>query len=334
MLDGGECILFLCKREILMGEFKFSKRVLFIGVPDMAYAGLETLLTAGVNIVGVVGPLKSHNTYKDFRNYVLSKKLNFIEYNSLSDDQLINNLRALNIDIATTFSFNQKIPKVFMEQIKDGILNLHPSLLPHYRGGNPYSRVILDAQKETGVTIHFMSEEFDKGDIVAQTICSIDPYETMGTIFDKTNKIGCKMQLNALIEYEQNGSLPRIKQPDGDFFKAPNIKDHERVIRYQFTAKQIDCLVRALNPYINAITLFNNQIVVVHKVSVADIPGVDNYENGAICKIENGKLYVKTAKGCIIPEVMQYGGLFLGNCEDFIKIVKPKIGDKFTDAYT
>lgn len=317
-----------------MGEFKFTKRVLFIGVPDMAYAGLETLLTAGVNIVGVVGPLKSHNTYSGFRDFVLSRKLNFIEYDRLDEEQLINKLHSLNIDIATTFSFNQKIPKIFMDQIKDGILNLHPSLLPHYRGGNPYSRVILDGQKQTGVTIHFMSEDFDKGDIVAQTICTIDDNETMGTIFDKTNKIGCKMQLNALIDYENNGSLPRFEQPEGEFFKAPNIKDHERVIRYQLTARQIDSLVRALNPYINAITLFNNQVVVVHKVSVVDLPGVDGFENGAICRIDNDKLYVKTGKGCIIPEVMQYGGLFLGNCEDFIKIVKPKVGDKFTDAYT
>lgn len=315
-----------------MANFDFKKRVLLIGVPDMAYMGLDAFLMAGVNIAGVIGPLKSHNTYNDFRNYVLSKKLNFIEYDRIDEPQLINTLKSLNIDIAATFSFNHKIPKIFMEQIKDGILNLHPSLLPLYRGGNPYSRVIMNQEKETGVTVHFMSEGFDTGDIVFQEKCPLEPDETMGTLFNKTNLIGCKMQLAALMHYETYGTLPRNKQPDGEFVKAPNIKTEEKFVNYNKTAVEIDALVRGLNPYLSAMTLFGNQIITLHKVTIVDLPNVDKFNNGEICKIENDKVYIKTAKGCIIPEVLQFGGLFTGNCSDFIKIAQPKVGDKFLNG--
>ena len=71
----------------------FKKRILFVGIPDMAYIGLDGLLMAGVNIVGVLGPKKDHNMYYDFRNFVLSRRLNFIEYDELDEIQLIKKIQ-------------------------------------------------------------------------------------------------------------------------------------------------------------------------------------------------------------------------------------------------
>ena len=93
----------------------FKKRILFVGIPDMAYIGLDGLLMAGVNIVGVLGPKKDHNMYYDFRNFVLSRKLNYIEYDELDEPQLIEQIRALDIDAAVVCSFNYKIPKILLE---------------------------------------------------------------------------------------------------------------------------------------------------------------------------------------------------------------------------
>ena len=77
-------------------------------------------------------------------------------------------MKALEVDAAVVCSFNYKIPKILLESTKDGFLNVHPSMLPKYKGGNPYSRVIMNGETETGVTIHFMDENFDTGDIIAQ----------------------------------------------------------------------------------------------------------------------------------------------------------------------
>ena len=317
-----------------MDKFKFKKRILFFGVPDMAYVGLDMLFYSKVNVIGVIGPKKTHSTYNAFKNFVNMRSLNFIEYDKISDDELLKKIDALKPDLGVVCSFNDKLPSKIIDSIKDGILNIHPSLLPLYRGGNPYTRTIMNGESETGVTLHYIAEEFDTGDIIFQEKCPIDANETMGTLFTKTNNIGCKMLLRALIYYEQNNSLPRTKQPDGEYIKAPNIKDHEKILNYDKTAVEIERQVRSLNPYISACTFFNNQYMLIHKVSVANVSCIDNFKNGEICKIDNNKIYIKTAEGCIVTEVLQYAGYFTGNCEDFIKIVKPKIGDKFQNGFT
>ena len=147
---------------------KFSKRILFVGIPDMAYICLDGLLTAGINIVGVMGPKKTHNTYDNFKDFAKSRGMNFIEWDNLKDPKLLDYLKSLNIDAAVVASFNYKIPKVLLDIPKAGFINIHPSLLPKYRGGNPYSTVIINGEQETGVTLHFMDEGFDTGDIITQ----------------------------------------------------------------------------------------------------------------------------------------------------------------------
>ena len=314
-----------------MTNINFKKRILFIGVPDMAYMGLDTLFYSGVNIAGVIGPPKTHGTYQVFKNFVIAHKLNFIEYDKLDSVSLIERIRNLNIDLGVVCSFDNKIPKIFIDTIKDGIINIHPSLLPLYRGGNPYSRVIMNGETETGVTLHFISENFDEGDIIHQEKCSIELNETMGTLFDKTNKIGCKMLLNTLIEYENN-YLPRIKQPQGEFIKAKNLSNEELFIDYNESSTEIERFVRALNPYLTPITVFRNQMVKVFKMeSICDEPP-KNIKNGTIYKIVNDDIFIKTSSGAVIPKILQYGGLFIGDTKDFIDMVKPQIGEIFKNG--
>jgi len=315
-----------------MDRYDFKKRILFIGVPDMGYIGLDTLYYAGVNIVGVMGPLKSHNTYFSFKNFVKMHNLNFIEYDSLDSPDFLNIIRNLNIDLAVVCSFNNKIPLSFINEIKDGIINLHPSLLPDYRGGNPYSRVIMNGETETGVTLHFMSENFDEGDIICQEKCPITENETMGTLFDKTNKLGCRMLLDTLLKYERENVLPRKKQPAGIFKPAKNLSEREQFIDYNKTAVEIERFVRALNPYMPAMTIFRNQILKVYKVKCSDIRLERNFKTGEICHISGNDICINTQKGVIIPEVIQFGGLFVGNSKDFAAIIQPEIGECFRNG--
>lgn len=305
----------------------FKKRILLIGMPDMAYIGVDTLLQAGVNIVGVLGPHPTHSTFESFKSFAHSRRLNFIEYNDLNSPELHKTISELNIDLAVVFSFNNKIPMSFINQIKDGILNLHPSLLPQYRGGNPYARVIMGGEKETGVTIHFMSENFDEGDIVAQVRCPLEKNETMGTIFNKTNYLGTNLMLTVLKEYEDKGTLPRRPQPAGEFKPAKNLANEDFYIDFNKTAIDIERQIRALNPFFNCYTYYKGQMVKLYKASVQECTFPENTVNGEIFKIENNKVYIKTKDGALCPEILQFGALFLGDIEDFISIAQPHVGD-------
>lgn len=295
----------------------------------MAYIGVDTLVHAGVNIVGVMGPLPNHSTYRDFKSFIHSRNLNFIEYDDLNSPELYKTIKELNVDLGVVFSFNHKISMSFINLIKDGILNLHPSLLPEYRGGNPYSRVILNGEKETGVTIHFLSENFDEGDIVTQIKCPIEPNDTMGTLFNKTNYLGTNLMLSAINEYEKTGTLPRNPQPKGNFKSAKNLKNEEFYIDFNKTAVEIEQQIRALNPFLNCYTYYKGHIVKLYKATVENCKFPENTLNGEIFKIEENKLYIKTKEGALCPQIVQIGGLFVGDITDFIKIIKPNVGDIF-----
>jgi len=306
----------------------FKKRILFVGIPDMAYIGLDGLLMAGVNIVGVLGPKKDHNMYYDFKNFVLSRRLNFIEYNELDEPELIEKIRGLEIDAAVVCSFNYKIPKILLNTAKDGFINVHPSMLPKYRGGNPYSRVIMNGETETGVTVHFMDEGFDTGDIIAQKPYHIHSKATMGTLFNELNVLGIELLLQVLQTYEAQ-PLVRIAQPRGDFVSGKGLSEQELFINYSKTAEEIERFIRSLNPFILASTTFRGNMMKIMKAEVASDAFCVPHPAGTVAKIEDDKFFIATSKGLIVPTVMQFGSFFIGDSKDFIRIVNPKIGEEF-----
>ena len=163
----------------MFNRTSFKKRILFVGIPDMAYIGIDGLLMSGINIVGVLGPKKDHNMYNDFKRFIHSRGLNYIDFDELDEPQLIQKIKELDVDAAVVCSYNYKIPQVLLESTRDGFINVHPSMLPKYRGGNPYSRVIMNVETETGVTLHFMDSGFDTGDIIAQKPYHIPSKATM-----------------------------------------------------------------------------------------------------------------------------------------------------------
>ena len=294
----------------------------------MAYIGLDGLLMAGVNIVGVLGPKKDHNMYEDFKKFVHSRRLNYIDYDELDEAQLVQKVRDLDVDAAVVCSFNYKIPKILMQATRDGFINVHPSLLPKYRGGNPYSRVIMNGETETGVTIHFMDENFDTGDIIIQKGYHVHSKATMGTLFNELNVLGIELLLQVLQAYETQ-ELPRIPQPNGDFISGKGLDERDTYINYNKTAEEIERFIRALNPFIVANTTFRGNMIRIMKAEVASDAFCIPHPAGTVAKIEDDKFFIATAKGLIVPTVLQFGSFFIGDSKDFIRIVNPKIGEEF-----
>lgn len=311
-----------------MFQNSFKKKVLFVGIPDMAYVCLDGLIMAGVNIVGVVGPKKNHPTYLGFKNFVIQRNLNFIECEKLDDVFFIQKIKALNADIAVVCSFNYKIPKIMLESVKGGFINVHPSLLPKYRGPNPYSVVILNGESETGVTLHFMDENFDTGDIIAQKKLTIDKTETMGTLFNRLNILAFDMLFETLKKYETD-KLSCEKQPDGDFEMGKLLSEDALFINFEKSAKEIESLIRALNPFVLARTNFRGTLVKILSAEVINETLPANYPTGTIVRIERYKFYVATGKGLIAMTSMQFGSFFAGTSKEFIEILNPKVGEKF-----
>ncbi len=295
----------------------------------MALVCLPKLYNAGVNIVGVVPPDKSNPTYEFFVQYVQTMDLKIIDYdNSLKDKIFLSKIRAIEPDIAVVCSYNRLFPQEFLDSVKDGFINTHPSLLPEYRGGNPYSHVIINNEVDTGITLHFMDETFDTGDIISQYKVPIDKNETMGTLFNRLNFLAGDVILHALKYYEANSTLPRVKQPQGTFKKANSIdiKYGNTLIDWTKSAEEIERFIRALNPFITAGTKFRG---VYTKVNTSYVQNKKSKcEPGEICHVKD-TVGVACGEGILHLKTLQVGSYINGDANDFIRVFKPQIGEKF-----
>lgn len=310
---------------------KYKKRILFVGMPDMALVCLNRLAENGINIVGVVPPAKTEPTYKLMVDTAKALNLNVIDYEyGLDDKDFLEKIKDLNVDLGVVASYNKKFPRQFLRLAKDGFINLHPSKLPNYRGANPYSHVIMNGEEESAITLHFMDEEFDTGDIISQFKFSIDLNETMGTLFFRTNKMCASMLYEALDYYEEN-EFPRKPQPEGDNFKKAEALSFEKrniFIDWNKSAVEVERFIRALNPFIGAITVYDGFIVKINSAKVINKP--HNLKPGTI---SNTQRYFRIAcgKGLLEIESLQYGGFFIGTGKEFVERVNPKKGEMFTN---
>jgi len=305
----------------------YQKRILFIGMPDMAIVCLSKLVSEGFNIVGVVPPHKNNETHNLMCSFAKGFKIPVISYeNRIDEIDFIHKIRQLKADIGIVCSYNKKLPIEFLKSTKDGIVNCHPSLLPEYRGGNPYSHVLINDEKETGITLHFMDETFDTGNIIAQKKFSIAPKETMGSLFNKMNYLCADFISEFLKQYEINDNIPSVKQPEGEFKTAPNIdsKLGNNIIDWSKDAFYIERFIRALNPFISAMTTFRGLFLKIHTAEFSNKK--TKYAPGTICGNKD-VLSVSTGNGILHIKSLQFGSYMIGDAKAFIEKFKPQIGE-------
>ncbi len=310
-----------------MAEKKYKKRILFVGMPDMALVCLQKLASKGINIVGVVPPSKDEPTNKSMVDVAQDLGFDIIDYNnSLNDKGFLQRVKNLNADLGVVASFNKKLPKELLQLTKDGFINLHPSKLPDYRGANPYSHVIINGEEKSAITLHYMDENFDTGDIISQYNFNLDLNETMGTLFYRTNQMCASMLYEALDYYETN-EFPRRPQPaGGNHIKADALSFERKntFIDWKKSAEEIERFIRALNPFIGALTMYNGTILRVNSAYV--IQKKHNFAPGTIVDTKNS---LKIACGQDILELdsIQYGAYFVSTGRDFVERINPKKGE-------
>ncbi len=293
----------------------------------MALVCLNKLAAKGINVVGVVPPAKDDPTNKLMVDTASSLGFDIIEYNSsLNDKGFLQRIKNLNADLGVVASFNKKLPKELLQLTKDGFINLHPSKLPHYRGANPYSHVIINGEEESAITLHYMDENFDTGDIISQYCFSLDLNETMGTLFYRTNLM-CASMLYEALDYYETHEFPRKPQPtDGEYIKAEALTFEKKniFIDWNKSAEEIERFIRALNPYIGALTCYNGTILRVNSAYV--IERSHKFTPGMICDTK-GSLKVACGEDILELDSIQYGPFFISTGRDFIERINPKKGE-------
>ena len=304
-------------------------KIIFVGMPDMALVCLPNLVEKGFNIVGVVPPKKTHETYPFLKQFCSFKNLNFIDFEETCNEKsYVEKIKKLNADIGIVCSYNYKLSSDFLKTTKMGYINCHPSKLPYYRGAAPYFHVINNGEKKSAITLHLMEETFDTGDIIYQKEFDVLPIETMGTIFNRTNYMLSDALIEILSLLENGGKLNPIPQDKtGIYPDAPKV-DGNFKIRWKNSIFEIERLIRACNPFYNAFSFFRGVNIKVIQSRI--IEKEHNLKFGQIAFCNNENILIAASGGFVSLEIFQVGTWGIFTPKEFNMIFSPKVGEILT----
>lgn len=237
-------------------------KIVFMGTPDFASGILKAILESEKHdVCAVVTAIdkpagRGMQTMKSSVKQLAEKhQLTLLQPEKLKDPAFVECLESLHADLFVVVAFRM-LPEVVWKIPPKGTINLHASLLPHYRGAAPINWAIINGETKTGVTTFFINEKIDEGNIILSEKTNILPDDNAGSLHDKLLHLGAKVLLNTLEQIENN-TYKEQKQILSPHLKlAPKIFKKDCLINWNLTATAIHNLIRGLSPYPTAYTLF------------------------------------------------------------------------------
>lgn len=235
-----------------------------MGTPEFAVKSLECLVNNNHNLIGVITALDKERgrgrkiKFSPVKDYALKKEIPLFQPKNLKDQNFIDKIKNLNADLFVVVAFRM-LPKEIINLPRLGCINLHASLLPEYRGAAPINWVIINGEKETGVTTFYINSKIDEGDIIDSKTIKIENDENAGSLHDKLMTTGSQLVLKS-VENIFNGNLKKKKQKISKSDKlAPKISKDICIINLDESADNIVRLVNGLSPYPGARIIFKNK---------------------------------------------------------------------------
>ena len=228
-------------------------RILFMGTPDYALASLRALVSSEDEIVGVLTqPDKPKGRGyallpPPVKVYALEAGLEVFQPTTLRDEAFAELLKKLDPELIVVVAYGKILPKNVLDYPKYGCINVHGSILPEYRGAAPMQRAIIEGKKETGVTIQYMAEGVDTGDMLKVAKCEIGENDNFEVIHDRLSALGAKT-LSEAIELIRCGKAERTPQDHSRATHAAKIEKEDCTIDFSKSEKEIHDLVRGLSP--------------------------------------------------------------------------------------
>ena len=303
-----------------------------MGTPDFAVPSLVSAAQSGHDLVGVVTrPDRPRGRGQqmqptDVKAAVVSLGLDVpvLQPESLRDENFYAQLQALEPDLLVVVAF-LILPRSVLAIPKLGSVNVHPSLLPKYRGAAPIQWAIMNGETETGVTIFRLSPRVDAGDILIQQKMAIGDDETAGELYERLKVMGAELLIRA-IDGMADGSVIAVPQTDAGVSRAPKLEKEDGEIDWSKGAGDIRNLIRGTNPFPGAFTLWRNKLLKVHRAKVDTGMG----EAGAVIGADGKRgLVVGTGEGVLALDEVQPAGKKRMSGADFVRGYRIEVGERF-----
>lgn len=261
-------------------------KIVFMGTPEFAVPVLEGLINKYEVVLVVSQPDKKVGRHQILTNtpikeVALKHNIKVLQPNNIRKEYT--EILAAEPDLIVTCAYGQIIPKEILDYPKYGCINVHASLLPKYRGGAPIQRAIMNGEKETGITIMYMDEHMDTGNIISMEKVDILDNDNFEKLHDKLSIIGRDLLLKTLPLIFEGTNESIIQNHDEATF-APIITREDEKIDFNKTAREIYNHIRALSPFPGAYALLDGKVVKIYDAYLKE-EFYTQKENGEIGKV-------------------------------------------------
>ena len=306
-------------------------RIMFMGTPEISAVCLKELISSDNEIVAVVtGKDKPRGrgnvmTPTAVKTLAIEHSIPVYTPDSLKGEDFAELLASINPDLIAVVAYGKILPKSVLDYPKHGCVNVHVSLLPKYRGAAPMQRAIINGEKKTGVTIMYMAEGVDTGDIITAEEFEIGPEDDFEAIHDRSAEVGAKLLVKTVAALA-DGTATRTPQDDALATHAPKIEKEDCKIDFSRSAAVLDCAIRGVTPIPGAFAYLKGKMLKIYKATPTEGKG----RPGEVIALDPkgvGSFTVACGEGAlkvsgVIPE-----GKGRMSAGDFIRGRKIELGD-------
>jgi len=304
-------------------------KVLFFGTPELAVPFLQTLYNdPSIEIVGVVcqpdKPVgrKQALVPPAVKQFALQKNLPVFQFNSLKKPEALETLRQLQADVCALVVYGKLLPDELLRLTTFGVVNMHPSLLPKFRGPSPIKSAILQGESETGISVMLLDQGMDTGPILDQMTISIDSNETNTSLERNIAEVAPTFFLQTLKSYVE-GYIAAKPQDHSKATLTKLLDKEDGCIDWSHSAVQIDRQVRAFEPWPGTWTLWNFTRLKILQASIRSEQSTALI--GTVLPSNEG-LFVQTGDGILQLQLVQLEGKQVQDAQAFLRGHKEILG--------
>ena len=307
-------------------------KIVYFGTPEISADILEALIGTKNEIAAIVTqPDRAKGrsgkpVFSPVKEVAVKNGIPVLQPEKARDSLFMDGLEKLGADVFIVAAYGELIPARILEMTKYGCINVHPSLLPKYRGAAPIPGAILNGDSVSGVTIMKMAETMDTGDILLQKEIVLDPKETVRSLEKKSAKLAALM-LPEVLEGLEKGILVPIKQDDSKSTYIKQFSKDAGHIDFEKSAEEIERMTRAYDPWPSAYTYLQGKTFKIFSCDV--IPADESRDAGEVISADKKQLVIACGKGALSLKEVQLEGKKRMGIEEFLRGKKIEAGTKF-----
>jgi len=310
--------------------------VVFFGTPHFAVPTLRRLLDSSHSVAGVITqPDRPRGrgqkiTHAPVKALALARGIPVYQPDRLKPPEVADTLRGWGADLGVVAAYGRIIPEQLLTIPRLGMINVHASLLPKYRGAAPVHRAVINGDSQTGVTIMRVVKELDAGSMFAQVTRPIGPDETSDVVESALADMGAELLLT-IVEQLASGNAREEPQDETQATYASRLTKEEGLIDWTRSASDIHNRVRGLYPWPHAYTFFKGTRLIILRSEVADA-GASATSPGTILRATSEAIHVATGDGELAILEVQPEGRRAMRAHDFLLGHRLATGETFSES--